>query len=65
MVNYSVVTIPKSALEVIKNQIESDLQSATKQKNLKLIKKYQAELASVKAKIKNFEQEWLGYKNVS
>ncbi|HLB94382.1 MAG TPA: hypothetical protein VJJ81_03975 [Candidatus Babeliales bacterium] len=61
-VNYGTVSIPKSSLEAVKSQIESDLQSATQQKNLKLIKKYQAELDQVQAKIKNFERDWLGYK---
>ncbi len=61
-VNYAAVTIPKSSLEAVKSQIESDLQSATKQKNSKLTKKYQAELDSIKDKIKIFERDWLSYK---
>ncbi len=62
MINYSTVSVPKSSLEAVKTEIESDLQVAIKQKNLKLIKKYQTELDNIKIKIKKFEHDWLNYK---
>ena len=62
VVSYGKVTVPKSSLEAVKSEIEAELESAVKQKNPKLIKKYQAELGKIQAKIKTFESEWLGYK---
>lgn len=56
------VTVPKSSLEAVKSEIEAELELATKQKNPKLIKKYQSELSKIQTKIKTFESEWLGYK---
>lgn len=62
MISDSKVMVPKSSLEAVKTEIESELQEATKQKDLKLIKKYQAELDKIKIKIKKFEHDWLNYK---
>jgi len=56
------VTIPKSSLQTVKDDLLVKLQEAEKIQDQTSIKKYQTDLAEIEKKIKKFELEWLHHR---